>query len=184
MAEPEVEVKPTKPVKQSIMQGTLVRMLLGVAIFAAIMAIVGYTAWYFTKNMRSEGLPSQPGLGPKNPGEGAVTTPPHVENMGVFTSIITDESGRNYTLKTEISLTVRSNHPDIKKAQEELIARKPELGDAINEVLYGTDPQNFIGTSAQRLEGLSELRASIIRAVNARMTNKIDGVLLGSFIFQ
>lgn len=184
MAEPEVEAKaPAKPARKSIMQGNLVRMLLGVAIFAAIMAIVGYAAFFFTQKLRSEGLPTEPGLSPNNQNE-TVTEPPYAEPMGVFTLIITDESGRNYTLKTEILLTVHSTRQDIVEAKKELLDRKPQLIDGINEVLYGTEPKNFIGSSAQRLEGISEMKASIIRAVNARMKTKIDGVLLKSFIFQ
>lgn len=183
MAETEVEVKDAgKGAKKPATRATIIKILLGVAIFAAIMALVFFVTYSFVQRQKTEGLPTRPGIDQDK--EESVVAPPLYFDMGEFTLVISDETGRAHTLKTHIILTVHSERPDKEETMKELADRKPELTAGINDVLFGMDPNSFQGTAAERKEGLSEMTASIIRAVNARMKTKIDGALIQKIIFQ
>lgn len=185
MAEPDVEVKDSAPKeKKPAAKSAIVKILIGFALVVALFAMVFFTAYYVTQKMNA-------GQGPEPPGISGGHTPSYKEapetiEMGQFTAIITDASGRSYNLRTTILLSMNKERPakerdELKKEVEE---RMPQLKDGINEVLWGLDPQGFVGSQTQRSEGLAELKASIIRAVNARMKNQIDGVFIPEFIFQ
>lgn len=186
MAEPEVVTdKEAKAPGKKPAKAAIIKVLLVVACVIAVLAAIFVASAQFSKMQRTEGAPTEPrGPSTGQTGEAITDAAAKTEDMGSFTSVITDESGRTYTLKMTVLLTVHSSRGDHEAAIAELKARKDQLIDGINEVIYGLDPSNFQGSPAQRLEGLSELKASIIRAVNARMKTKIDGVYLKDFIIQ
>lgn len=178
----EVEEKetPAKP-KGTPMAAKIVKVLIGVAILAVMLGFVFLATYLFTQKVKMDGLPVEPGV---RPGQDQATEPPLTFDMNKFTVIIFDEAGRNYNLRVWVLLTVNSERPDHVEATNELGLRKDQLTDAIYEVLIAMNPKNFMGSPTERSQGMAELKASIIRAVNARMKHKIDGCFLKEFIFQ
>lgn len=183
MAENEVDEKEgaaEKP-RSGSASDKLLKLLLGIAILFVMIGSVWMASYYFSRANRAGSLPVEPGM---KPGIDAVTEPPLAYDMNKFTVIIFDEGGRSYNLRVHILLTVNSERPDNQQATQELIARKDQLTDAIYEVLIAMKPRSFMGTESERSQGLAELKASIIRAVNARMKHRVDGCFLKEFIFQ
>lgn len=183
MAENETEGKDGggEAPKASGASGKIVKGLIGVAILAVMLGFVFLATYLMTQKVRTDALPIEPGM---KPGFDAPTDPPLAFDMEKFTVIIFDESGRSYNLRVHILLTVNSERPDHQQATQELVLRKDQLTDAIYEVLIAMKPRSFMGTESERSQGLAELKASIIRAVNARMKHRVDGCFLKEFIFQ
>ncbi|MBL4888682.1 MAG: flagellar basal body-associated FliL family protein [Candidatus Lindowbacteria bacterium] len=167
--------------KKPLLQSKPVKMLLGVAIIVALLSITGVVAYYVAHNIKGAEVDVEAGA---DIGQGEISPPPLTFELGTFTTILTDESSQNFNLRAKILLTVSDERSDADDVTRELVDRKSQLVDAINEVLIGTDPKSFMGSPAKRREGYNELRASITRAVNVRMKNKIDGVYIEEFIFQ
>ncbi len=182
MAENEAEEKDeaAKP-KPSSVSEKLIKLLLGIAILAVMLGSVWMAAYYFSRVNRLNAIDVEPN---QRPGVEAVTEPPLAFDMNKFTVIIFDEAGRSYNLRVHILLTVNAERPDNQEATQELVLRKDQLTDAVYEVLIAMNPKGFMGTESERSQGLAELKASIIRAVNARMKHRIDGCFLKEFIFQ
>lgn len=170
-----------KKTKAPLSQSKIVKVLIGVAIVVVILAVVFGATHLFTRVILMGETMTEPGPGLERD---QLIDPPFTVDMGKFTVIIFDETQRSYNLRVHILLTVNQGRPDAGRVTNELVERRAQLTDAIYEVLIGMDPKNFMGSPTQRSEGLAELRASIIRAVNSRMRNKIDGCFLQEFIFQ
>jgi flagellar basal body-associated protein FliL len=177
----EIEEKPkTAPAGMS----NTVKILIGTSLVFVLLAVVFFATWYFTQMWGGSNRPVQPG-GVIDDGRGETEQDPPVPfEVGQFTVVIFDESGRSFNLRVKVLLTVNAERPEKEEVMLELGARKDQLTDAIYDVLIGMDPKNFMGTSTERSEGIAELKASIIRAVNSRMKQKIDGCFLTEFIFQ
>jgi flagellar basal body-associated protein FliL len=175
--EPESPEKPKTP----LMQSNIVRGLLGVALVIVILGVVFLATYYFTQHFRGADPGTEPGPGGRSD---QLTEAPLASDMEKFTVIIFDESGRSYNLRIHVFLTVNKRRPDAAKVTGELVERKLQLTDAIYDVLIGMDPKNFMGSPQQRIEGMAELKATIIRSVNSRMKHKIDGCYFKEFIFQ
>lgn len=173
-----------KPKKGNFLQSNVVKILLGIAIVIVILAIVFFTTYYFVSyfNSRTARTPEVIGTGGIEKNE--IPDPPLSKDMGQYTVIIFDENGRSYNLRVYILLTVNSKRPEKEAVTKEMGDRFDQLTDAIYEVLIATDPKSLMGNRIQRSEGMAEMKASILRAVNSRMKNKIDGVFFKEFIFQ
>lgn len=169
--------------KKPVMQSKAVKILLGLALIAALGSITVLVAYYVSQFVKMGEVTAEQGAVDQGATEKIQEPPNHVP-MGTFISILSDEAGQTYNLKITLSLIVNKDRPDEKEATAELGLRKTQLTDALNEVLIGTDPKSFTGSPAKRREGYNELRDAITRAVNARMKAKIDGVFIEEFIFQ
>jgi flagellar basal body-associated protein FliL len=184
MAENETPETPTeekaKPAKAS--SSGLVKFLIGVTFVVVLLTVVFFSTWYFTKMWNTEGSLVKPGIDPER--IESEKAPAEIFDMGQFTVVIFDESGRSFNLRVYVKLGIGKERPELVQVKEELTARKDQLTDAIYDVLVGMEPKNFMGTSTERSEGMAELKASIIRAVNSRMKQKIDACFFTEFIFQ
>lgn len=181
MAEEEVqeEIKETK--KKPLLKSNMVRVLLGTAIVLAILVLSFSAAYYAMKQFGGDQYDVDTIFGD----ERQINTPPPASiELGQFTMIITDESGRPYNLRTTIWLNVSEQRADEEDVRKEIVNRTLQLTDAVNDVLLGIDPDNFTGSSAKRREGMNELKSAVTRAINARMRNKIDGIYITEFIFK
>ncbi|PIU46280.1 MAG: hypothetical protein COS94_10520 [Candidatus Hydrogenedentes bacterium CG07_land_8_20_14_0_80_42_17] len=169
--------------KTPLLQSNLVKILLGIAIVVVILTLVFFTTYYFVHYFRTSSLtPTEPVI----PGvdQNQIQDPPLETDMGQYTVIIFDENGRSYNLRATILLTVNSKRPEKAEVTNELQNRMNQLTDAIYEVMIALNPKSFMGNGLQRSQGIAEMKAAIIRAVNSRMKNKVDGVFLKEFIFQ
>jgi flagellar basal body-associated protein FliL len=187
MAETESAESPEeKPKAAPGGMSNTVKVLIGISLVFVLLAVVFFATYYFTKMWQTGGAPIPPSDRYGDPRDLGEQKPAQYREIGQFTVVIFDESGRSFNLRVTVLLTVNDERPEDEKAEvlQEIEARKPQLTDAIYDVLIGMDPKNFMGTSTERSEGMAELKASIIRAVNSRMLQKVDGCWLTEFIFQ
>lgn len=182
-AEAAAEAEEPKPEKKKtpIMQSGIVKTLGWIALGAVGIGVVAVTAYYGSTAFRSNLVPTETPVGDE---ETVIGDPPETVELDPFVTILTDETGRPYSMKLRIKLTVNKQRKEAEEVKKELEARKDQLTDAVNEVLRRVDPKNFQLGPAKNQVAYNELRASITRAVNARMRNKIDGVLVMEFICQ
>lgn len=184
MAETEnTEVTEEKAKAAPVGMSNTVKVLIGTSLVFVLLAVVFFATYYFTRMWTTTGRAIEPSDRMLER-QGAEQDPPMPFEVGQFTVVIFDESGRSFNLRVKVLLTVNAERPEKEEVLAELGNRKDQLTDAIYDVLIGMDPKNFMGTPTERSEGMAELKASIIRAVNSRMKQKVDGCFLTEFIFQ